>query len=90
MAMFPLEEYMTDQLRQEPLTQSSPANVDPAQGLTGAAGWRQQMWHKKQEKEWEGNLRSLQQCICELLIKNQQLRESLASATNQRNQGRTL
>jgi hypothetical protein len=33
------------------------------------------------EEEWQDRLRSLQQWICELLIKNQQLRMSLALAT---------
>jgi hypothetical protein len=33
------------------------------------------------EKEWQERLRSLQQWICELLLKNQQLRMSLALAT---------
>jgi hypothetical protein len=58
---------MGAQQRQYPLTQSPPGDIEPAQSL---------------EKEWEGHLRNLQQCICELLIKNQQLRVSLMSATN--------
>lgn len=33
------------------------------------------------EEEWQDRLRSLQQWICELLIKNQQLRMSLELAT---------
>jgi hypothetical protein len=33
------------------------------------------------EEEWQERLRSLQQWICELLIKNQQLRMSLELAT---------
>ena len=67
---------MTDQQRQEPLTQSTPSDLEPVQE------WRQEKWDQGQEKEWEVRLRSLQQCICELLIKNQQLRWLLESATN--------
>jgi hypothetical protein len=82
---------MANRLPQDPLSQSSPADVEWAQGFSSAAaGWRQQVWHKKQEREWESHLRNLQQCIGELLIKNQQLRESLGSATKQRNQERSL
>jgi hypothetical protein len=55
----------------------------PVKDLTNAsaAGWWQQQWHKEQEREWENRLSDLRQCICELLIKNQQLRDSLTSAT---------
>jgi hypothetical protein len=42
--------------------------------------WQQQKWRQEQEKEWESHLTSLQQCICELLVKNQKLRDSLMSA----------
>ena len=38
-------------------------------------------------EEWRVRFRVLQQWVCELLIKNQQLRESLASATDRRNEG---
>lgn len=79
---------MTDQLRQGSLTESYPDHVGAGQGLTHAsvAGWRQQKWHQELEREWEGRLSDLRQCICELLIKNQQLRESVESATNHRHQ----
>jgi hypothetical protein len=37
----------------------------------------------EREEDWQQRLRSLQECICELLIQNQQLRMSLLdSATN--------
>ena len=77
---------MTDQQRQEPLTQSSAGNVERVERsmCASAAGLRLQDWQQEQEKEWECQLRNLQQSICELLIKNQQLRESLNSATNRR------
>jgi hypothetical protein len=55
-------------------------------GLTSAsgAGWQQLKWRQEQERVWEGHLRSLQQCIGELLIKNQRLRTPLSSTTNHR------
>jgi hypothetical protein len=80
--------FMTDRLRQDPLPRSSAGEIGPAQGVTNASASRlqQQRWHEEQEKEWESHLRNLQQCICGLLIKNQQLRESLNSATNRQSQ----
>ena len=54
---------------QRPLTPSSPSDIKPVQRDQG------------QEKELEVRLWNLQQCICELVIKNQQLRELLESAT---------
>jgi hypothetical protein len=38
---------------------------------------------ERQEGEYDSYLRSLQQYICELLIKNQQLRWTVESARNQ-------
>ena len=72
--------------RQDRPTQSAPRNIEPAQQFTSAsvAGWQQLKWRQEQEREWEGNLRSLQQCIGELLIKNQRLRNPLPSTTNHR------
>jgi hypothetical protein len=78
-----LGDVMAAQLRQDALTQSRRGDIELAQHLVSAcaAAWQQQRWHQEQEKEWEGHLKSLQQCICELLIKNQNLRDSLMSAT---------
>jgi hypothetical protein len=75
---------MASQLRQEPLPQSPYGDIEMRQSSTGACavGWQRQSGAKEQEREWEGLFRSLQQCICELLIKNQQLRYSLISDTN--------
>ena len=79
---------MTDQLRQETPSESSPRDVEPNWASTSApaARWRQQKWQQEQEKQWECHLSNLQQCVCELLIKNQQLRESLKSARNRQYQ----
>jgi hypothetical protein len=52
---------------------------------TSVAGSRFEQPHlhanRELEEEWQDRLRSLQQWICELLIKNQQLRMSLELAT---------
>jgi hypothetical protein len=77
---------MAAQERQDHLTQSPSGNIEPARHLTSAsgAGWQLLKWRQEQEREWEGHLRSLQQCIGELLIKNQRLRNPLPSTTNHR------
>jgi hypothetical protein len=63
--------FMNHQLRQIPLTGSSFNRVGPSEGLTSAsvAAWRQQKWQQELEKEWEGRLGVLQQCIGELFVK---------------------
>jgi hypothetical protein len=38
------------------------------------------------EEAWQGHLATLQQCVCELLLKNQQLRMALIAA-NEPEQG---
>ena len=47
---------------------------------------QQEKWGLGQEIEWEARLSSMRQCICELLIKNQNLRELLESAMNRQRQ----
>jgi hypothetical protein len=78
--------FMADQQRQEALTQSSPGNIESARSFTSAsaAKWQQEKWDRELEKEYEAHLRNLRQYICELLIKNQQLRWLVESATNHR------
>jgi hypothetical protein len=75
---------MAAQQRQGQITRSPHGGVESVQSTTSvsAAGWQQQRWPQEQERAWEARLRDLQQCICELLIKNQKLRDSLMSATN--------
>lgn len=70
--------------RQDRPTQSAPRNIESAQHFASVAGWQQLKWRQEQEREWEGHLKSLQQCIGELLIKNQWLRTPLLSTTNHR------
>jgi len=77
---------MAIQLRQDAQTESTRGNLRPPLRLMSASAseWRRQKWHQELEQEWQGRLSDLQQCICELLIKNQQLRESLRSTTSHR------
>jgi hypothetical protein len=75
-----LGDVMAAQLRQDFLTESRPRNIERAKNLIStSAEWQQQKWHQQQERQWEGRLNDLQQCIGELLIKNQRLRESEGS-----------
>ena len=73
---------MVDQARQESFTDASTRDVESARDLGACATtWELQNWHQIQQREWEMRVSDLQRCICELLIKNQQLRELLLSAT---------
>jgi hypothetical protein len=78
---------MTHPQCQEPPTHLFPSDIEPPRGSMSASavGWQQE----KSDQGLEGHhahLRSLQQYICELLIKNQQLRWLLQSATNHQNE----
>lgn len=75
---------MGAQLQRELVTESPACDFGTGPGLlsASAAGWRAQKWSRDLEKEWQGRLNDLQQCICELLVKNQQLRESIKSTQN--------
>ena len=72
-----LGDSMNDQLQQESLSRSSRCDFGSARGLVGASVARllQQEWYQQQEREWEGRLRDMQKCICDLLYENQRLRE---------------
>ena len=62
-----------------------PGCTASAQRQTDVVEPRTQYEEPRQEREedWRRSLRSLQECICELLIRNQELRMSLLdSATN--------
>ena len=67
---------MSDSQRQPPFVPHSAVVDAAAQPLKGVFDSELQFeppdW--EQEEEWRQRLRSLQECICELLIKNQQLR----------------
>ena len=74
---------MSDQQRQELFVRLSTGLTSPAQRLTSASISELRYQHQDQgrEDEWLERLRSLQDWICELLIKNEQLRTALAVAT---------
>jgi len=65
---------MTAQYQQKIFIQTTTAILSPEQRLAHV-----------REQDWQNRVRNLQDCICELLVKNQQLRESLALITQQQN-----
>jgi hypothetical protein len=75
---------MATQQHQELFVQTHADTIEPVQRLrsASAAGMRHEEPDRGLEEEWPECLRSLQRCICELLIKNQQLRMALESTTN--------
>jgi hypothetical protein len=75
---------MAAQPYQEPFAQAHAGTLEPVQRLRSAsvAGRRHEQPDQRVEEQWHERLRSLQRCICELLIKNQQLRMALESTTN--------
>jgi hypothetical protein len=75
---------MATQQYQEPFVHAHAETIEPVQDLRNAsvAGLRHEEPDHGLEAEWPERLRSLQRCICELLIKNQELRMALASTTN--------
>jgi hypothetical protein len=75
---------MTHPQCQEPPTRLFPNKIEPLRGSMTAsvAGSEQEKPDHRLETEYDAHLRSLQQYICELLIKNQQLRLLLQSAGN--------
>lgn len=77
---------MTNWLPQESSPQSPVRDNEPLQVFTSASAavWRQTKLDQGQQEDWEARHRTLQEYLCELLIKNQRLRELLALATNQR------
>lgn len=47
---------------------------------------RDEQWERRIEKDWQGNLETLRQCISELLIGNQHPRMELMKADKRREQ----
>jgi hypothetical protein len=72
---------MADRQRQNVPVTSSPHSIPTAQHLMRSSGMevKREQASGKGEEEWQERLRALQDCICELLVKNQQLRTTLAS-----------
>jgi hypothetical protein len=75
-----------DHKSQESFTPSPASAVSPMHRLTAAFDPepRDDQPDHEREEAWEQRLRSLQEWICELLIKNQQLRMSLLASSSNR------
>jgi hypothetical protein len=73
---------MTAQQRQKPFCQAPSETFASLQSLMSVPGLglRQEQPNSELEEPWQGRLRILQQWICELLSKNQQLRMLLEAA----------
>jgi hypothetical protein len=70
------------QRRQGPFARTNPGVIDDEQ-RTGKAHFERhghEEWKRGIEGAWQGHLETLQQCVCELLHKNQKLRMALAAA----------
>jgi hypothetical protein len=76
---------MAAQKREEHFAQTDSGVIAPEPGTKKALleirGHEE--WKQKLEEDWLGSLKTLQQCVCELLLKNQQLRMALMEATSQ-------
>jgi len=79
---------MATQNHHENLAQTSGGVIYPEQKTKRALVERRghEEWKQRIEEDWQGHVETLQQCVCELLIKNQQLRLALM-ATNAPQQG---
>jgi hypothetical protein len=76
---------MATQKRGEHFTQTTQTNsgVIPPEHCAKRAlgeGNGHEEWTQRTEMDWQHHLETLQQCVCELLLKNQQLRMSLMAA----------
>jgi hypothetical protein len=60
-----------------PFSQDAPANLVKLNVVAAPAGRVSALAMEDSHEEWQSRLRSLQQLICDLLIKNQQLRWAL-------------
>jgi len=72
------------QKRGEPFTEAIHANSAvalPERGAEKTLGERHghEEWKQRTAADWEHHLESLQRCVCELLLKNQQLRMALVA-----------
>ncbi len=81
-ATFRRGDVMATQNRQELFAQTNSGAISPEQwtkrSLTERHGHEE--WKQRIEEDWQNNLETLQQYVCELLRKNQQLRMALRAA----------
>jgi len=70
---------VTPQRRQDHLAETNSGIIAHRQSTERALAERHghEVWAQGIEQAWHGHLESLQQCLCELLLKNQQLRMAL-------------
>ncbi len=68
---------MTIPPREELLPQAPPIAAMRRAVMTASDGFLSELMIEDPQEEWQVRLRSLQEWICELLIKNQQLRIAL-------------
>ena len=70
------------QRRQEHFAQTSSGTIAyeqrPERALIERHGHEE--WKQRLDEAWQGHLETLQQCVCELLVKNQRLRMAMMSA----------
>jgi len=71
---------MATHQHQEPAAQAlveviAPSTRRSKRASTGRV--RDEQWERRIEKDWQGHLETLQQCVRELLIKNQHIRMEL-------------
>lgn len=73
---------MAIQRRREHFAQTNSGAITPEQSTERAFIERHghEEWKQRIEASWQGHLETLQQCVCELLLKNQQLRMALMAA----------
>ncbi len=69
---------MAIQRRQEHFAQMNSGVIAPERALIERHGHEE--WTQRIEAAWQGHLETLQQYVCELLLKNQQLRMALMEA----------
>ena len=70
------------QRRQEHFAQTNSEAVTPEQNTERAhiESRGHEEWAQRIEEAWQGHIETLQQYLCELLVKNQQLRMALMAA----------
>jgi len=79
---------MARQMRQEHFAQSNSGTIVLKQTTNGALTERHahEEWMRSVEENWQGHMEMLQQYVCELLLKNRQLRMAQI-ARNEPDQG---
>jgi hypothetical protein len=79
---------MARQMRSEHFAQSNPGAIALKQTTERElpGGHAHEDWMRSVEEAWQGHLETLQQQVCELLLRNQQLRMAL-NAANEPKQG---